>query len=179
MKKGRQWAWRAWADRVPVGPRGNYATASALAAALFLGLLTLALMMRQLAPTPVQLDELPMFAARRVAAAEVFSHLYLFECEQAAQNAITPGLRDFAGKTGLYETEAFEPALACLDTHLARAGLASVEVHLRANRSLESLLDLECVGNMRHGELCQKAFVYAKRRGRVIGLTLSAKLGGD
>lgn len=179
MKKGRQWAWRAWADRVPVGPRGNYATASALAAALFLGLLTLALMMRQLAPTPVQLDEQPMLVARRAAAAEVFSHLYLFECEQAAQNAITPGLRDFASKTGLYETEAFEPALNCLDKYLAQKGLASVEVHLRANKSVEPLLDLECVGDMRHSELCQKAFIYAKRRGKVVGLALSTKLGGD
>lgn len=177
MKKGRQWTWSAWAGRLPVGPRGNYATASVLAAALFLCLLTLALLMRQLAPTPAELDERPMLLARRAAAAEVFAHLYLFDCEQAAQAAIAPGLRDLAGKTGLYQTEAFEPALVCLDARLSRAGLASVEVHLRANRLVEPLLDLECVGDMRHGDLCQKAFIYAKRRGRAIGLALSEKLG--
>lgn len=177
MRKGRQWAWRAWADRLPVGPRGNYATASAISATLFLCLLSLALMMRQLAPTPAELDELPMLAAKRAAAAEIFSHLYLFDCERAAQEAIAPGLRNFARKTGWYETAAFEPALACLDERLRGAGLHSLEHYLRANRTIEPLLDLSCIGDLRQGELCQSAFAYAKNRGRAVGLALSEKLG--
>lgn len=158
-------------------PTGNYARASILAAMLFFSLLTGAIFMRELAPTPPELDEQPILLARRVAAAEVFASVYLLECEAAALEAIKPGFRQIARRTGLYSTEAFAPAIACLDARLAKAGLGSVERQLRANLTIQPLLDLQCVGDLRQSDLCLRAFAYAKNRGKTVGVMLSNKLG--
>lgn len=161
---GRDWAWRRWDDAAGKAWRGNYATASLLAGMTFFALLAFATVLKNVSPTPVELDESPMMLAKREAAREIFQSVYLAECELAALAAIEEPFRSFARKTGFYAPEAFKPALACLDQRLGAAGYASLETQLRSNRSLAILLDLECVGDMRQSELCARAFIFAKKR---------------
>lgn len=175
-RKGRKWTWTAWEGAV-VGPwPGNYAKASLLAGMIFFALLTCALMMKAVAPTPPEMDESPMLVAKREAARTLFQSIYMADCDLAALAAIKEPFRSVAKKTGLYSPEAFAPVLKCIDEHLAAIGVGSIERQLRANKPTEPLLDLNCVGDLRQGDLCTRAFTYARNRGHFIGMRLAEKV---
>lgn len=175
-RKGRKWTWQAWEASLNRAWKGNYATASALTGLVFLALLTFAIVLRSVSPSPIELDEFPLSLAKREAAKHVFRDIYMSDCELAAQGAIKEPFRTWAKKTGMYSTEAFPAAIACLESHLASNDMASLDVQLRANRKVAALLDLSCVGDLRSSELCERAFDYAKNRGAQVGESLAAKL---
>jgi hypothetical protein len=175
-RRGRKWAWEFWDASLKKAWLGNYVIASALAALLFFVLLGFAIVLKAVSPTPAEIDEFPMLVAKRAAAKHVFRELYMADCEQAALARIKEPFKTLAKKTGFYSTEAFAPALKCLDEHLAANGFSSLDVQLRSNKSTAALLDLNCVGDLRQTELCNRAFSYAQEKGGQIGSVVAGKL---
>lgn len=175
-KKGRQWTWWLWESSKMRPWRGNYATASILAGMLFCALLAWAMVMRAVAPYPPTMYEHPILVAKRSAGHVLFSTIYMPECELAALGKIDEPYRSIARKTGYFASEAFEPAMSCLDERLAAAGLPSIEHSLRASPVYESLFSLICVGDLRAFEPCQRAFEMADSRGRRVAEALAAEL---
>lgn len=175
-RRGRRWTWEAWDAGLSKAREGKSATASALAALCFFALLSLSAILKAVSPTPAEMDEYPMLVAKRAAAKRVFADLYMADCEQAALGTISEPFRLFARKTGFYSAEAFPSAIECLDARLMANGLSSLDVQLRAERSMAALLDLSCVGDLRQTELCSRAFAYAQNKGNQVGAMVADRL---
>lgn len=175
-KKGRQWAWRNWESAVGNAWSGNYATASLLAGMFFFALLTLAIVMREVAPHPFELEESPMLYAKREAVKATLSNHYMPECEAAALSRIAEPYRRLARLTGFYAVEAFTASHDCVDQKLNGMGLQSIEKQLRGDWQTAILLDLNCVGDLRESEPCSSAFVFARKKGERLGLLIAKTL---
>lgn len=176
-RKGRHWTWERW-ERAPGarGRNGNYATASIIAGMVFFALLGVAIVMRAVSPTPQDLDESPLAYARRAAAREAFQGAYMADCEQLALAAIKEPFKTFAAKTGLYEPAAFAPALACLDVHLAAAGAPTLDEQLKGPNGLGAFMELDCSGELRSTDPCERAFLFSKSKSAKIGQAIAARL---
>jgi hypothetical protein len=181
-KRGRQWTWQNWENVVSSVWRGNYATASLLAGMIFFALLTLAIVMREVAPHPPELEESPLLYAKREAVKVALSAHYIPECEEAALSKIVEPFRAFARGTGFYAASAFASSHECLDQMLRSLGLQSIEKQLRGDEQTSILFDFNCGVDLRESEPCLSAFVFAKNRGERLGLliakTLSEKEAG-
>ena len=178
-RKGRQWTWQRWDKAITAAMGGNYATASILAGMLFLALLGAALVMRAVAPTPQELDDVPLAYAKRLAAHAVFERVNLPECEQAALGQIHGPYKAFAIKTGLYQAEAFPPALACLDDRLREAKLDTLAVQLKSPKNLGVFMELSCSGDLRESDPCERAFEFAKTKAPKVGEAIASALSAS
>lgn len=179
IKKGRQWAWRNWESAVGNAWRGNYATASLLAGMVFFALLSLAIVMREVAPHPPELEESPMLYAKRATVKAALSSHYVAECEEAALSGIAEPYRGLARFTGFYSVEAFSASQDCVDKKLSSMGLQSIEKQLRGDGQTAVLLDLNCVGDLRESEPCLSAFVFARKKGERLGFLIAKTLADE
>ena len=176
QRKGRQWTWERWDRLAKKKSGGNYATASALAGGLFLILLCVALIMKSVSPTPSDLEDSPLAFGKRIAGQEIFSNVYLPDCELAALESIKEPYKALATKTGWYDPAAFTSSMACLDEHLKTAGYASLETILRSQNGIGSYANITCTGGLRDTDICDLAFTLTKKKSTKLGFSIAKAL---